>query len=167
MDLVTHDGHTRVATLFTQYRDKDDRLRLQKSAALKLEDGRLIDHKIVERRANWTESFRAVDWDDDGLHDLVYSVAGAHSGTLNGGSIYLLRNVGTATDPLFSLPQAMHCFGEPIRITNHGPHPWVGDWDGDGKPDLIACVEWSVYPFYSHAALMMNERPKFEIKLLR
>jgi hypothetical protein len=167
MDLVTHDGHTRVATLFTQYRDKDDRLRLQKSAALKLEDGRLIDHKIVERRANWTESFHAVDWDDDGLHDLVYSVAGAHSGTLNGGSIYLLRNVGTATDPLFSLPQAMHCFGEPIRITNHGPHPWVGDWDGDGKPDLIACVEWSVYPFYSHAALMMNERPKFEIKLLR
>lgn len=165
IDLVTHDGHTRVATLFVQYRHQDSILHLRKDRVLKLSDGRNITDAIVDRRAHWTESFRAVDWDSDGLQDLIYSVAGAHNGTKDGGSIYLLRNVGTKTDPVFAPPTAMRCFGEPIRITNHGPHPWPGDFDGDGKPDLVTCVEWSVYPYYSHAALMMKQRPKYKIEL--
>lgn len=165
-DLVTHDGHTRVATLFVQYRTKDASLRLRKDRIMKLTDGRPINDAVVQRRAHWTESFRAVDWDADGLQDLIYSVAGAHSGTKDGGSIYLLRNAGTKTAPVFAAPTTMCCFGEPIRITNHGPHPWPGDFDGDGKPDLVTCVEWSVYPFYSHAALMMQQRPAFKLELL-
>jgi hypothetical protein len=60
----------------------------------------------------------------------------------------------------------MRCFGEPIRITNHGPHPWPGDFDGDGRPDLITCVEWSVYPYYSHTALAMSHRPQYTIELI-
>jgi hypothetical protein len=36
---------------------------------------------------------------------------------------------------------------------------------GDGKPDIVACVEWSVYPFYSHAALMMKKRPAYRLEL--
>ncbi len=167
MDLVTHDGHSRVATLFVQYRDEDGQLRLRKAGPLKLDDGRSIDDAIVNRRAHWTESFRAVDWNADGLQDILYSVAGAMSGTKDNGSIYLLRNVGTKTAPVFAAPKTMSCFGEPIRITSHGPHPWCGDFDGDGKPDLIACVEWSVYPFYSHAALTMKQRPTFTLQLLQ
>ena len=165
-DLITHDGHTRVATLFVQYRHQDSTLHLRKDRQLQLADGRPINDAIVNRRAHWTESFRAVDWNEDGLQDLVYSVSGAHSGTKDGGSIYLLRTVGTKTDPIFAAPTTMRCFGEPSRITNHGPHTWPGDFDGDGKPDLITCVEWSVYPYYSHAALMMKERPKYKVELL-
>jgi hypothetical protein len=164
-DLVTHDGHTRVATLFTQYRHKDGTPHLRKDRALQLSDGRPINDAIVNRRSHWTESFRAIDWDGDGLQDLFYSVAGAHGGTKDGGSIYWLRNVGTKTKPVFASPTTMRCFGEPIRVTNHGPHPWPGDFDGDGKPDLITCVEWSVYPYYSHTALMMKERPKYTVEL--
>lgn len=166
LDFVTQDGHSRVATLFVQYRDPDGKLRLRKERPLKLNDGRLIDDSIVERRAHWTESFRAVDWNADGLQDLIYSVSGAHNGTKDNGSIYLLINTGSGTHPVFASPKTMCCFGEPIRITNHGPHPWCGDFDGDGKPDLLACVEWSVYPFYSHAALMMKKRPTYTLKLL-
>jgi len=162
-DLVTLDGHTRRAALFVQYRNDQGELRLRRGPELKLADGRPIDDRIVSRRAHWTESFRAVDWDSDGLMDLIYSVAGSHSGTLDGGSIYLLRNCGTKAEPVFAAPRTMRCFGEPIRITNHGPHPWAGDFDGDGKPDLVGCVEWSVYPFYRHAALMMGERPKYAV----
>ena len=165
-DLVTHDGHTRVATLFVQYRHADGSLHLRKEETLQLHDGRHINDAIVSRRSHWTESFRAVDWNTDGLQDLIYSVAGAHNGTKDGGSIYLLLNVGTKTAPVFAEPVTMCCFGEPIRITNHGPHPWPGDFDGDGKPDLISCVEWSVYPYYSHAALMMKQRPQYTLNLI-
>lgn len=166
-DLITHDGHSRVATLFVQYRDQEGGIRLRKERALTLSDGRPINDAIVERRAHWTESFRAVDWNQDGLQDLIYSVAGAHNGSKDGGSIYLLLNEGTKQKPSFSEPRTMCCFGEPIRITNHGPHPWPGDFDGDGRPDLIACVEWSVYPWYSHAALSMEKRPEYSIELIR
>ena len=41
--------------------------------------------------------------------------------------------------------------------------PTPGDYNGDGKPDLLGCVEWSVYPFYAHAALEMAEHPRYEI----
>ncbi len=163
MDLVTHDGHTRVATLFVQYRDSEGELRLRKDSVLKLADGREIDDSIVGRRSHWTESFRAVDWDGDGLMDIVYSFAGSQGGIQDNGSIYLLRNCGTKSSPIFENPTTMRCFGEPIRITAHGPHPWPGDFDDDGKPDLLACVEWSVYPFYRHAALTMKKRPQFTL----
>ena len=39
----------------------------------------------------------------------------------------------------------------------------AGDFNGDSKPDLLGCVEWSVYPFYAHAALEMSEHPRYEI----
>jgi hypothetical protein len=168
MDLVTHSGADRKATLFAQYRDASSgSLRLKRVGPLNLTDGRLIDDQIVDRRSHWTESFRPVDWDADGRTDLVYSCAGAQNGIQDGGSIYLLRNVGSKTSPRFEPPQTLRCFGEPIRVTNHGPQPWVGDWDGDSKPDLVACVEWSVYPVYRHAALIMKERPKYKLGELR
>ena len=114
------------------------------------------------RRRHWTESFRAIDWDGDQLVDLVYCLASDDRTTQDGGSIYLLRNCGAKTNPIFEPPVTFRCFGVPIRITKHGPHVWPGDFDGDGKPDLIACVECSVYPFYRHAALTMKNRPTIE-----
>ena len=50
------------------------------------------------------------------------------------------------------------------KVTSHGPNAWVADMDGDDKPDVLTCVEWSVYPFYSHAAIMMKERPTHEVE---
>jgi len=164
MDMVTHDGHTRKLTLFVQYRDGEGNLRLRKDAPLKLADGRLIDDVLVARAAHWTESFRCVDWDGDGLTDIVYSCAGQ---TPAKGSIYLLRNCGTATEPVFEAPVTLCCFGKPIHVTSHGPHPWVGDFSGDGRPDVVPCVEWSVYPFYGHAAMTMGDRPRLAIGKLK
>ncbi len=57
----------------------------------------------------------------------------------------------------------MSCYGKPIKVTNHGPNAFPGDFDGDGKPDLLTCVEWSVYPFFGHNALEMKKRPTYEI----
>jgi len=160
MDLVTHDGFTRKLTLFVQYRDGAGELRLRREGPLRLSDGRLIDDALVGRSKHWTERFVCVDWDGDGLIDIVYSCAGSEPGA---GSIFLLRNCGAATSPVFEPPVTLCCFGEPINITIHGPHPWVGDLTGDGRPDIVACVEWSVYPFYSHAAIAMARRPAFSL----
>ena len=164
MDMVTHDGHTRKLTLFTQHRDQEGLLRLRKAGPLTLRDGTLIDDAIVNRAAHWTESFRCVDWDGDGLVDIIYSCAGQAPSK---GSIYLLRNCGTKSEPIFEPPVTLCCFGKPIHVTSHGPHPWVGDLSGDGKPDILTCVEWSVYPYYSHAAIMMDKRPDCEVGAAR
>jgi hypothetical protein len=166
MDMATHDGADRRLTLFTQHRDAGAEFRLRKARRLELTDGRPIEDAVVGRTAHWTESFRAVDWDGDGLTDLLYSVAGAHHGSRDDGSIYLLRNAGTRRSPVFEPPRTMRCFGRPIRFTNHGPHPWPADLDGDGQMDLVAYTEWSVYPFFSHAALSMPARPMCEVTLV-
>ena len=158
MDLVTHDGHKRKATLFSQYRDSDGKLRLRRDGHLKLSDGRLIDDSLVNRGSHWTESFRPVDWDGDGLTDIMYSLS---SGSIP--SIILLKNVGSKTAPVFAPPRTMSCYGKPIKVTNHGPNAFAGDIDGDGKPDLLACTEWSVYPFFGHNALEMQKRPSYDI----
>ena len=158
-DFITCEGSGYRATLFVQHRDTQGNLKLKRHSVVRLKDGRELTGKVAERGATWTESFRPVDWNRDGLVDLVYSTGGSHHGTLEGGSIYLLKNVGTRTAPLFDAPQTMKCYGRSIRITNHGPHPWIGDYNSDGLPDVIAGVEWSVYPFYSYAALMMPRPP--------
>lgn len=162
-DIATHDGFTRKLTLFSRYKDEAGALKLKKDGPMKLADGRLIDDVIVERGSHWTESFRPVDWDRDGLLDLVYSCAGTEDAK---GSIYLLRNVGSTAAPVFDAPRTFECYGWPIKVTAHGPHPWPGDLDGDLLPDLLTCVEWSVYPFYTHAALEMNERPDYILELV-
>ena len=159
MDFIAHD-HTRKATLFLQYRDGESRRRLKRGDHVRLVDGREIDDSIVGRTKHWTESFRAVDWDGDGLIDLVYNLAGT-------GKVYLLRNVGSVDAPVFDLPRAFRCYGEEIAFTVHGPNAWPGDFNGDGKPGLLGCVEWSVYPFYCHAALEMESHPTYRIGTVR
>jgi hypothetical protein len=158
-DLITHD-YERKATLFVQYRDETGRRRLRREGHVRLVDGRVIDDSVVGRTQHWTESFRAVDWDGNGLIDLVYNLAAT-------GRIYLLRNVGSRQAPLFALPREFKCYGEPIGFTIHGPNAWAGDLNGDGKPDLLGCVEWSVYPFICHAALEMERAPSIQLGPVR
>lgn len=155
-DLVTHDEHRKL-TLFCQYVDAAGRRHLRKDRRLQLVDGRDIDDSVVGRDKHWTESFRAVDWNGDGRLDLIYNTAGS-------GHIYLLANVGTVTDPVFDLPRQFLLYGEPFTpFTIHGPNVWPADLNGDGKPDLLGCVEWSVYPFFAHAALEMDRHPAWSL----
>ena len=155
MDFITH-SFDRKAMLFAQYVDENGKRRLRMEGPVLLEDGREIDDSIVGREKHWTESFRPIDWDGNGLIDLIYNLAGT-------GEIYLLRNVGSKEEPLFAAPRQMKCYGEPISFTIHGPNAWPGDFSGDGKPDLLGCVEWSVYPFFAHAALEMEAHPEYRI----
>lgn len=158
MDFITHD-EDRKATLFVQYIDGDGRHRVRKEGHVLLADGREIDDSVVGRKKHWTESFRPVDWDGDGLTDMVYSNAGS-------GHVYLLLNIGTVEKPVFAAPRELKYYGTSMEFTIHGPNVWPADWNDDGKPDILGCVEWSVYPFFAHAALQMEEHPAYSVGAL-
>ena len=72
------------------------------------------------------------DWDGDGQPDLL-------CGTYMRGHMYFLRNTGRSADglPILAEPVALEADGKPIDFLVHGK-PSVGDWNGDGKPDLMS-----------------------------
>ena len=148
MDLITSFGKSGSAALFVRYRDDNGALRLRHDRELHTTQGGTLK----------ASQFAAVDWDGDGDWDLVLT----RSTNQNTDIMYLARNVGTNAEPAFEVTP-LRCFGEKQYITRHGPKIAVADMDGDHMPDILASVEWSVYPFYSHAALMMSSRPSFEL----
>ena len=153
MDLVTTSGVApKQATLFVQYRGADGSLRLRRDRTLKTTDGGTLQ----------ASRYACVDWDGDGDVDIVCG----HSTSTVSDTFHLARNVGTGAEPVFEY-EPLRFFGEQLYITRHGPKMSVADMDGDGRPDILASVEWSVYPFYCHAALMMKERPGFTLGEVR
>jgi hypothetical protein len=80
---------------------------------------------------------RAVDWDADGLPDLL---AGDSDGY-----VQLFRNLGPPAQPVFAAPVTLEADGRPIKVWGEEPEGRaagyarvdVADWDGDGQGDLF------------------------------
>jgi hypothetical protein len=70
----------------------------------------------------------AVDWDGDGLIDLLVGEIG--------GRVYLLRNEGTRTAYAFGKAQPLEAGGKPLVVPGDAG-PFAVDWDGDGLVDLL------------------------------
>ena len=136
-------------TRFLRYRDPSGRLWLRTDRTLKAGGKQFHGARI-----------NVVDWNGDGTQDIVYSAATNRRGS---DTIFLVLNRGTNAEPRYDAVKPLRHFGKPIYITRHGPHPWAGDFDNDGKPDLLCYTEWSVYPFYTHAALTMPEKPTYRL----
>jgi hypothetical protein len=97
----------------------------------------------------------AVDWDGDGLVDLIV-------GNISG-KVYLLRNEGTKKVPRFAAPVALEADGKPISVGQKAG-PCVADWDRDGLPDLIVGSEWGEVVWYRnigsrHKPVLAKARP--------
>lgn len=68
------------------------------------------------------------DWNGDGTPDLIVGDIG--------GYVYLVPNEGTAQAYAFGKEMKLQADGKDIHVGGDAG-PFVADWDGDGKPDLL------------------------------
>ncbi len=91
------------------------------------------------------------DWDGDGLKDLLIG----QDGPGGDDNLVLYKNIGTASKPAFAEPK-------PIKIPEphmSRPSPYLYDWDGDGKLDLVCGTEMSAVYFFRNTG---KDEPQFD-----
>lgn len=92
------------------------------------------------------------DWNGDKLPDILVGHTSAKSG---GEEIVFYKNTGTPEAPAFAAPVPLNLYKEPISR----PSPFVVDWDGDGKRDVILGTENKQVMFLQNTGT--NEAPAF------
>jgi len=105
----------------------------------KVEDGRTIKDKVIPGSHELSlvySKLHVADWDADGLADLLVG----HDDT-----IIFYKNTGGKTAPEFAAPKLIE---NPEGKFPARPSPFVVDWDGDGKKDLLSGGEKPVITFY-------------------
>jgi hypothetical protein len=97
-----------------------------------------------------------VDWNEDGLHDLLMGAENKELGSVPPSTrIYL--NSGSTGNPVFTTYSELYCSGDPIE-----PHrciPWVTDLNGDGKKDLVCGIMEGYYLYFENTGT--NQNPSF------
>jgi len=91
------------------------------------------------------------DWNGDGLKDLLVGQDGP--GNQN---MLLYLNVGTASEPVLAAPVSIDGMLEP-KLSR--PSPYLVDWDGDGKQDLLCGTEQAAVYFFRNIGTA--QQPKF------
>jgi hypothetical protein len=97
-----------------------------------------------------------IDWNEDGLHDLVMGAENKEMGSVPPSTrVYL--NTGATGTPVFTGYSQIYCGSEPIL-----PHrciPWITDMSNDGKKDLVWGIMEGYYLYYENEG--SNENPVF------
>ncbi|NQV32898.1 MAG: VCBS repeat-containing protein [Phycisphaeraceae bacterium] len=102
-------------------------------------------------------SYSKLHWGDvhgDGLEDLL---VGQSYGTQN--HIVVYRNVGTIDKPELAKPKTFTL----AKLSKSRPSPYLGDLDGDGKPDMICGTDGKDILFYRNTGTVSKPKwPKAE-----
>ena len=82
---------------------------------------------------------QVVDWDGNGLLDLIVGVGPQPGSVFFSSWILLFRNVGSNEQPVFARPEPLlfNKDGKPLEFYRHTANPSVVDWDGDGKWEIL------------------------------
>ncbi len=106
----------------------DGKLITAKHKEYKRIGGKPVLNKVLPASHELAKKYSKIhmaDWDEDGLKDLLV-------GHIN--NIILYKNIGTLTVPRFQAPTRIPIPENTLPVK---PSPYVVDWDGDGKKDLL------------------------------
>ena len=131
---------------------REDDYNLTDGGKMKLTDGSSV-------KANWLEAggkgrlrFEIVDWDGDGIKDLLLATNMHHMipdtirgipwsrpKPLRGATLLFLRNAGIEADPVFEFPKQLKYKGELVRFGHHGCGASTGMIGKitDGLPNVV------------------------------
>ncbi|MDD8015057.1 MAG: FG-GAP-like repeat-containing protein, partial [Acidobacteriota bacterium] len=141
-DIIALNGMKNLV-LYERYRSPGGALGLKSAGPLFYEDDVPIQNPHFSK-------LRDVDWDEDGLMDIV---ATQNLFSADQRSLLFLKNVGTKQKPVFARPEAIKLWGETIRYSAHGLQPSFVDWEGDGSLDFVGCNESGFFVLFRRAAL--------------
>ena len=151
-DLVTMDRDLDLAIFHRVGRD--DLAGLLPGTKLRYEDGEVIKTHGVYTPGGGDGRGRTkievVDWDENGLWDLLLGVGPQHRSAFKASYLLLCRNVGSNAEPVFSRPEILlyDDEGEPLEFWRHGVHPAAVDWDGDGKWEVVVGADKGMIWYY-------------------
>ena len=160
-DLIV--GCARGGVVWYPNRGRPGEPRFSFSRLVKTADGRPLD-------VGWSAAPHAVDWDDDGLTDLVVGA--------EWNRVVLYRNTGTRTSPVLSYEGLIRTQdGQPLHVPwapspetekhfkytrDYYPVLTTADWDADGDLDLLAggYVTGRVYLFENVGGRTAGQSPR-------
>lgn len=123
---------------------RDDPSTLLPGEKLRYEDGSTIKTQGTYTPAGGDgrgrTKFNVVDWDGDGLLDLLIGVGPQPGSPYRNSYVLFAKNVGTNANPVFKRPIILlwDFDGRPLVFGRHAVHMAPVDWDFDGKYELVA-----------------------------
>lgn len=132
MDLVTLD-HEGYLAYYERYSDANGNLKLKEGKRIfKDNTGETFRLRSGDYGENGRIKFTIVDYDQDGMLDIIYTDVG------NGVNVEYARNISnTPGEYVFSVGDMLH----KRQIYNHAVAPTVCDWDENDVPDLLMGAE--------------------------
>ena len=109
--------------------------------------GRFLNLAAGRGGASGRRKINLVDWDGDGDLDLVTDGPD--------GPVWY-ENIGSQQKPVMQLRGALL----KTKVHGHNPTPYVVDWNGDGKPDLIVGTQDGFF-YYSDRTFIDAERTRY------
>jgi hypothetical protein len=133
-----------------------DEYNLADGGKLLLEDGSRITANFLGAGGTGRSKFELVDWDQDGLVDLLVGTPRHHSVPepekglpralgLPGATVLFLKNVATNTDPRFRFPVVFRHKGEGIFLGQHEIGVSAGYLGGGGLNLLVSRENGRLY----------------------
>ncbi len=142
-----------------------DAYNLTDGGKLCLEDSSYIDGSYFPNGGgSGRNKFLIVDWDGDGVKDLLIGTA-RHSSIPKkdsgmpyfygdkGSTVLFMKNMGTENNPIYAYPKMMKYKGETIHFGQHECAPTVGDLGISNGLDLIVGSETGRFFFYERSDL--------------